>query len=154
MKLLKQGEHWEFALEEQEFHYLVMLVEAFPISGIAPAKISTTTNDAAMQEREKLLNECLAEHRKELRTKAQELIGPAKWQHTKEGSILRISAEEREVLLGILNDIRVECWRLLGEPEELEREPSDMSLEQLKCYHFMHLAGYFQHHLLGAPEDV
>lgn len=154
MKLLQHDDNWEFVMPTNEFHCLTMLLKAFPIIALSPARISTSSANAEMADREKLLNECLAEHRNELKRMARDLIRPERWHASKNGWSLRLSGEEREALLSILNDIRVECWRSLEEPEELEMNTSEFSAEQLKHYHFMHLAGYFQHHLLSATEET
>jgi hypothetical protein len=60
------------------------------------------------------------------------------------GYLLTLNPEEREILLQILNDIRVGCWHVLGEPEKLEPETPPMSQKELFLYNLMHLAGYFE----------
>ena len=67
MKLIKQsGDGWHFALHQYEL-ICSSLLQKFPFTENAPVKISKTDRNPESVEREKLLNESLAEHRKELK---------------------------------------------------------------------------------------
>lgn len=152
MKLVKQNRNgFNYQLNEEEAQSLRVLVHQFPIAPISSAKISKT--DAQVGEREKLLNESLAAHRKELKHAGIDLIGEEKFKQSGDAWFFRVSLEGREMLLQILNDIRVESWRRLGEPENLEMTIFGLAKEKVKYYHFMHLAGYFEHHFLNLEDD-
>jgi hypothetical protein len=99
------------------------LLKKFPFTKIDPVKISKTDKHPKAREREKLLNESLAEHRKELKKLALDLIRPDKFKRMEKGWLMTLSSENRETMLQILNDIRVGSWRALGEPEELHTNP-------------------------------
>jgi hypothetical protein len=126
-------------------------INEFPITG-APAKISKTTDDDKTVERENLLNESLAEHRAGLIRQSKALVEKI----SSSKSTLVITPEEREVLLQIVNDVRIGSWHALGEPNDLEilGEPNDLEMEavnpveEMFCK-LMHLGGYFQYQLLG-----
>jgi len=149
MKLVKQVRNgWQYQFEPREAQALRILIRQLPISA-ASANISKTDTDPKAAEREQLLNESLAEHRAELRRRAGELSAPDKFKHTHAGIVFQISSEAREILLQILNDIRIECWRTLGEPEELDIAESKIPEEKLRHYHLMHLAGFFEWHFLA-----
>ena len=151
MKLIKQSEgSWQFALHQNEFDLLCHLMKKFPHTQKAPVKISKTDRDPESVEREELLNESLVEHRKELKRWAVNLIAGNKLKISKQHHVLTLTAEDREILLQILNDIRVGCWRALGEPENLELQKLDGSAEEVKYRSLMNLAGYFEHHLIGS----
>ena len=76
MKLLKHGgDEWKYGLEPKEGMLLRMLVKEFPMTPAAAAKISRTGADAGSAERERLLNESLAQHRQELKKLAGKLVG-------------------------------------------------------------------------------
>jgi hypothetical protein len=153
MKLVKQGgSGWQYWLNQDEANMLRVLVRQFPVTAISPVKITKTDPDPKAAEREQLLNESLAELRAELKLKAGKLVGEDRFKASDGGQIFRIGAEERETMLQILNDIRIESWHVLGDPEEIEMDQAGMSRETLKHYHFMHLAGYFEHHFLNLEE--
>jgi hypothetical protein len=61
--------------------------------------------------------------------------------------LLTLTSESREILLQILNDIRLGCWHALGEPDDLET----FGGSQFPPGHrtLMDLAGYFEMNLLG-----
>ena len=126
------------------------LLNQFPLATSSTVKISKT--DPEMIEREKLLNESLAAHRDELKRRAELLIAPGKFKASGNHELFRINQEEREIMLQILNDIRVESWRALGEPENLEIPAPDLPKDQFKLFHYMHLAGYFEYHFLNLEE--
>lgn len=150
MKLVKQSEGSRlYALNKHEGDLLESLLRRFPMTGNVPVKISKTDADRKTVEREKLLNESLAEHRKELKQQALNLLAAGKFKQGERGYSLTLRLEEREVLLQILNDIRVGCWRALGEPETLEQPKPGCSVQELMQHSFMNLAGYFEHHLVS-----
>jgi hypothetical protein len=119
MKLVRHSARSrQYILNKDEGFLLKNLLKQFPFTGDSAVKISRTDVQPKMIEREKLLNESLAE-----------------------------KGEECEILLQILNDIRVGCWRALGEPEILESLKSGHSEQELANHSLMNLAGYFEHHL-------
>jgi hypothetical protein len=151
MKLFNRSEgNWQYALNQTEFGLLCHLMKKFPHTRRALAKISKTDTDPKSVERTELLNESLVEHRKELKRQAMNLIAGNKVKISKKRHLLTWTAEDREILLQILNDIRVESWRALGEPENLELEQLDGSAQELKYRSLMNLASYFEHHVLGS----
>jgi hypothetical protein len=152
MKLVKQSRNgFQYQLSEEEAHSLCLLVQQFPITAFLPVKISKTDSKAA--EREKLINESLAAHRDELKKKAARLVSGDKFKIADGDQFFRVNMEERETMLQILNDIRVESWRMLGEPENIDINILDLPQEKARHYHFMHLAGYFEHHFLNLDDE-
>ena len=150
MKLVKQtGQSWQYHLHHNEAALLTGLLNKFPFTANVPVKISKTDADPKTVEREKLLNESLAEHRKELKKQAMKLVAAEKFKKREQGHLLVLNAEEREILLQILNDIKVGCWRALGEPESLKLQKPASSVQELMRHSLMNLAGYFEHHLIS-----
>ena len=148
MKLLKRGRNeWKYKLESKEGMLLRALVREFPPTAATPAKITRTLADAKSAERERLLNESLAKHRQELKEQAGMLLAK-NLKPGKDGWRLSLNLEEREILLQLINDIRLESWHALGEPEDLEAMPAHPSEANLRQHHLMHLAGYFEWKLL------
>lgn len=153
MKLVRQNKHGEkYQLNQQEADCLRSLLQQFPITANVPAQISKTDANPETVEREKLLNESLAEHRKELKERATNLLAAKRLKEVEKGYLLRLNPEEHEILLQILNDIRVGSWRVLGEPEDLDQKPPPQSERELFFYNLMNVAGYFEAALLHAVD--
>ena len=145
MNLIGQaGGRWKYQLENNEAAVLCGLVRRFPVTRPFPARISRANAD---HDRQKLLKESLAEHRKELKLMAADLLANHQWRKTGDGLVLTLSAGERETLLQILNDIRIGCWHAIGEPDEVEAPP-DASRQEVTYRHWMDLAGYFEMNLV------
>ena len=151
MKLVRQIKSgWKYELNQGEGDCLRSLLQQFPITANTHTKISKTDADPESGEREMLLNESLAEHRKELKKQAVDLLGAGKFKRGENGYLLTLNLEEREILLQILNDIRVGSWHMLGEPEDLEPETPPQSEREQVFYSLMNLAGYFEAAFLHA----
>ena len=56
-------------------------------------------------------------------------------------------------MLQVLNDIRVESWRALGEPENLETCAFELSQDKFKFFYLMYLAGEFECCFLNLEEQ-
>ena len=151
MKLVKQNSGgFQYQVNQEEARFLRLLVHQFPIGAFSPVTISKT--DSRAVERAQLLNESLAAHREELKQKAKDLVGDDKFKVSEGHQFFKVSREGRETLLQVLNDIRVESWRILGEPENLEMNPLDVPREKIRHYQSMQLAGYFECCFLNLEE--
>lgn len=150
MKLLKHSRTgWRYGLEQREGILLRMLVEEFPLTVATAARITRTGDDPESVERERLLNEALAKHRQELKRKAGKLLAD-RLKAGNGGWRLSLNVVDREVLLQLLNDIRVESWHALDEPENLEAHPPKASKAALRHHQLMQLAGYFEWKILDS----
>lgn len=150
MKLIQQsGESWQYHLNQNEAQILTGLVKKFPFTEMGPVQISKADKDPKAVERAKLLAESLAEHRNTLKKLAVDLLGEDKWKKSGEGLLLTLKSDSREILLQVLNDIRIGCWHVLGEPEELDLPASR---KEFVHRNLMDLAGYFEMNLLE-PEE-
>lgn len=154
MKLVKQApKGFQYELEEEDVESLRFLIKQFPIVSFSPAKVSKTDTGSNAVEREKLINDSLRTHREELKRKARGLVLRKKFKASDGKQFYRITLAARETMLQILNDIRVESWRILGEPENPEVNAFLLTGEQFKYYHFMRLAGFFEYHFLNLEEE-
>jgi hypothetical protein len=150
MKLLKQIRNgWEYELNHQEAMCLRTIICEFPLTPATHFKATKTESGRKAAEREQLLNESLAEHRMDLKRQATKLLASGKLKAGQAAWRLRLNLEEREILLQLLNDIRVGSWRALGEPEDLESKPPAPSEKQVSFHTLMQLAGYFEVKLLN-----
>lgn len=153
MKLISRADGcWQYQLLANEAEILRSLLEQFPFAGAKEARISMTDAEPETLEREKWLNESLAEHRRELKRLAAALLEQDKWEQKHDGYRLKLDAGAREVLLQVLNDIRVGIWQALGEPESLDEYPPETSKRELVLRQIMELAGYFEMQLLATEE--
>jgi hypothetical protein len=154
MKLAKQTKRgFQYELDGEDAESLRFLVKQFPITAFSPANISKTDSSSNAEEREKLINESLRAHRTELKRKARDLVLGEKFKKSDDKQFYHISVQARETMLQILNDIRVESWRILGEPEDPEASVFRVTGDKFKYYHFMRLAGYFEYHFLNLEEE-
>jgi hypothetical protein len=154
MKLVKQTQRgFQYELNGEDGESLRFLVKQFPITAFSPARISRSDAGLKTLEREKLINESLQAHREELKRKARGLVLRERFKTVNGKQFYRISLPARETMLQILNDIRVESWRILGEPEDPEAVVFRVAGEKFKYYHFMRLAGYFEYHFLNLEEE-
>lgn len=147
MKLIKlTPDDAQYLLNATELHLFGAVLEKFPFTEGPPGEISRTANgqDPQTREREKLLKQSLAEHRRELTQSARNLLAGDRVKPAKKGHLLTLTVGDRETLLQILNDIRVGCWHALGQPEELETRSTKMTEQEFAWRNLMHLAGYFE----------
>jgi len=149
MKLVKQAKgSWQYLLNAMEASLLKDILKKFPVTGDVPARITKTDTDPKAAAREKLLNESLVEHRQALKRQAMDLLNANHFKKTEPDYLFTLTSEEREILLQILNDIRVGCWVSLGKPESLEPPTTFPSALERARHNLMNLAGYFEHHLV------
>ena len=149
MRLLTQSKSgWRYQLSRVEAQALRSLIKLFPSTANVTVKITKTDTDPKAAEREKLLNDSLAEHREELRRKAQHLMSGDRLKLQRDRYVLSIGLDDREILLQVLNDIRVESWRALGQPEDLDPR-TNLSENERVHHNRMSLAGYFECQLLN-----
>lgn len=150
MKLLRQlADGWEYELNRQEALCLRSLIQQFPLTPATAARITRTESGDNVDEREKMLNESLAEHRAELGRTARSFLTAGQLTACQDGWRLRLNVAEREILLQLLNDIRVGAWRALGELESLEAIPVPAPNAGPNFRALMHLAGFFEFELLN-----
>ena len=142
-----------YYLNPTELRLLDGVLKKFPFTDSAAGQISRTGNDPQTAERGRLLHEALAEHRRELTRSARTLLAPEKLKPLNKGHLLTLTLEEREILLQILNDVRVGCWRSLGQPETLEPPTPTLTDQEFAWYNLMHVAGYFEDCLIHAQPE-
>ena len=155
MKRIKsKPEVWVFRLETAEVDQLKHLVGNFPMTPAVPAQISQTDTGEASREREQLLAESLAAHRAELRQYTGFLMNENHLKELKTCWRLTLTHEEREVLLQMMNDIRVGCWQALGKPDDLYALNASHTARHYALVAFIHVAGFFEHHLIDSGMEA
>jgi hypothetical protein len=150
VKLLRvHNGQYIFHLADQEKKLLVIMLDLYPVIPAAHYTLSKSPN-AADKAHQDLLNEALAEHRKENKKLVQTFLADnRRFQEVDSSVWMTLSATDIEWLLQVLNDIYVGNWILLGSPEEGLRnfEPNDQNGHQFAA---MLVAQNFQGALLDS----
>ena len=152
MKLVRADRgDFRFLLEAQDRFLFLAVLERYPLIPSAHQPVSRTSATGLFQSEQQLLDEALADQRKQNRQRLNTLLqDPKRFHETENGWQLILSPAEREWLLQILNDVRVGSWLKLGSPEEDFPEldtDSGLSPDAL----IMEMAGRFQMGLLESP---
>jgi hypothetical protein len=147
-----QNEHYIFRLPSWEKKLLPVILSLYPIIPSAHQPLSKLANPD--QANQKLLDEALAEHRKESKNLIKAFLAdPGRFRHTDEFSWMILTAGEIEWLLQVLNDVYVGNWILLGSPENGLRGLT-LTEENAPNIGAMELANAFQATLLRAADTV
>ena len=150
MKLVAQSaDGFEYRLNRDEAACLRLVLQQFPAGPNTPASISHTGDGDQDIERTHLLNQSLAWHRAGLKRKALDFLAADRLKMVGAACHLRLSAEEKEFLLQLLNHVRVGCWRELGEPADLETYAPTGIAKSPDYFSLMELAGFFEYQLLA-----
>ena len=148
MKALRvENDRYFFELGHREKALFELLLRLYPVIPSAHQPLSKTSN--APEEHQKLLDEALAEQRKENQRHVEALLTEAgRFKDSKSGVEMILTAGEIEWLLQVLNDVRVGNWLLLGSPEE--HPQFDPESKDAPYVMMMGLASNFQMDLLDA----
>lgn len=153
MKLLRATQGIQvFRLGKRETMLLRAVLRLYPLVPEAHRRLSKGASLNAEPSNQRLLDEALAEQRRENKAHLQAWLNDSKRFHeTQSGCEVSLSLSDTEWLLQVFNDIRVGSWIALGAPEDsLER----IELNESTAPHFwaMEMSGYFQMQLLEALE--
>jgi hypothetical protein len=154
MKLLRVSKNsLAFLLNSRDKKLLLEMLELYPLVPAAHHRLTRPDDPAPSDENQRLLEESLAEQRRENRKQVQAMLQqPDRFRAIESGIELRLQRTEVEWLLQVLNDVRVGSWLALGEPEQ-ELQPQQQlgfSKENLRYYVALEVCGMFQSNLLDA----
>lgn len=150
MKLLRADkDRFTFGIGKREKDLLFQILQLYPLIPPAHHCLSQSDQGQAHEENQRLLEEALAEHRRENRRQVLAMLNePARFRETDSGIRFTLTASQVEWLLQVFNDVRVGSWLALGEPEDLEiPEVNQANVSYLLA---MESAGYFESALLDA----
>jgi len=153
VKLLAADKDWlRFQLSDGEKAVLLDVLGLYPCVPPAYHRLSREPRDNADRERQRLLDEALAEQRAQHRRLLQALLhNPDTFRKVGTRWQMTLRRGDFDWLLQVLNDVRVGSWIALGSPEQLPRKlPRDAAQAAHACA--MELAGLFQMVLLDAVE--
>jgi hypothetical protein len=143
MRLLRQTkDRFVYHLGKRERDLLLVVLRLYPRLPPAHQQLSKSGTVPDYEENQHLLDEALAEHRRENRERLEEMLSaPNRFKEASSGCQLTLSPSEREWLLQVLNDIRVGSWVRLGSPEN---GPKEVTKENAPDLWTMEAAGAFQ----------
>ena len=152
MKLIKHyQERLVFGLSKREQSQLLNVLTLYPRVPPAHHRLSKTGCLPQPVEAQKLLEEALAEQRRDNR-KTLELFlsAPGRFTESATSSRFTLSETEAEWLLQILNDVRIGSWVLIGSPENVLKALTPQTAPSISA---MEIAGFFQANLLQALSE-
>ena len=125
MKLLRvENERYFFQLDRDEKPLFEFLLRLYPL--IPSAHQALSKSSAHLDENQRLLDDALAEQRKENKRHVEKLLADDdRFKENETGVELNLTGGEIEWVLQVLNDVRVGNWILLGSPEEHPRFDPD-----------------------------
>jgi hypothetical protein len=146
----QQSGHFVFRLARPEKQLLLAILKLYPC--IPPAHHRLTTPGARTEDEsnQRLLDEALADQRKENRRRIESLVNdPERFADMESGCRMTLSSSDVEWLLQVLNDVRVGNWVMLGSPGHgaIDVEVNQKTAPQIWA---LEVSGHFQVRLLEA----
>jgi len=139
-----------FHLGKREEHLLRAVLRHYPLIPAAHQPLSKSIKTTANKADQRLLDEALAEQRKDNQRLLEKLLNdPQRFKETEAGCRLTLSGADVEWLLQVLNDVRIGSWIALGSPDKDlgELEWNEETAPQILA---MEMSGNFQMTLLEA----
>jgi hypothetical protein len=150
VKLIRSSKrYFTFRIGRTEKNSLFQLLRLYPLVPPSRHKLSKTAEGDTHEENQKLLEEALAEQRRENRKQVNTMLEkPGRFREVEGVLQFSLTPAQMEWLLQVLNDIRVGAWIALGEPEEMDfMQATKINAPYLMA---MHGAGRFEEQLLQA----
>jgi hypothetical protein len=138
-----------FHVGNREKVLLFEILKLYPLVPASHQRLSKTAQGPAQDENQRLLEEALAEQRRENRKHVLAMLaGPQRFRKTETGFELALSPPQAKWLLQVLNDVRVGCWLALGAPEDLDLPRLDETNAGFVVA--MEAAGFFESAIVDA----
>ena len=121
MKLLHvENDRFFFQLIPREKDLLEIVLRLYPV--IPPTHHVLSKSSTADQANQRLLDEALAEQRKENKKRVDDLLTErGRFRNSGDSIEMILTASEIEWVLQVLNDVHVGNWVLMGSPEQRPR---------------------------------
>ncbi len=155
MKFLKKdGKQFVFEIGKREKRLLLEVLKLYPLVPAAHHRVSKAAEGKQLAENQKLLEESLAERRRENQGQLRAMLDEKeRFREVDEGYQVTLGSSQLEWLLQVINDIRVGRWLILGQPDEKNSKPIAVNSENGRYYAAMEFCGYCQMALLDAFES-
>ena len=154
MKLIKAvGDQLVFKISKREQRILLEVLKFYPVMPARYQPLSKGASPAVTEETQRLLDEALAEQRRQNRTQLDVMLKDAqRFREHEDGYRFTLNAGQTEWLLQVLNDVRVGSWLILGSPDEQHGKPIKLTDRNSQYLWAMEMGGYFQSRFLEALE--
>ncbi len=155
MRLIRtDGDDLVFQIGKREKRLLVDVLKLYPLIPAWHHRVSRSGEGNLAKSSQKLLDEALADQRRENKKQLQTLINDeARFKANELGYEFSLNTSQVEWLLQVLNDIRVGSWLILGEPDEKNGKNVELSPENSNYVLAMEICGYFEGILLRGFEQ-
>lgn len=154
-KLGRRGKRFLFEISPHEKDILDGAIRRYPLTSVNYSRArNPSPGKPPPESSEQLLEEALAEQKSQIKKSVEAFWNdPGHVRQSNSGYQLALSAEQIELLLQVLNEIRVGCWTRLGSPEDLARYVIPVEEGCLEDYLGMELCGLFENLLLESLGD-
>jgi hypothetical protein len=140
-----------FGISLPEKRLLFEVLKLYPLLSATHHRLSRKSNIVQPNDHQRLLEESLADQRKENRKNVRAMLDkPGHFQTTASGGQLTLTGPEIEWLLQVLNDIRVGSWIALGSPDPEQGKTATFDEKAVRHFQMMELAGAFEMVFLDA----
>ena len=152
MKLIKQSDkQGVFQISKREKRLLFDILKLYPLTPAVHHRLSRTADANAIEADQRLLEQALAEQKKENRKQLMALLTEEnRFVEARDGYRFTLDTHQTDWLLQILNDIRVGSWLKLGCPDEKQGKPAELNDDNFYYYFAMEYCLLFQAALLTA----
>jgi hypothetical protein len=150
MELIKKdSKNFIFQFSKRERGLLLDILDLYPLVPDSYHKISKSGGMENVEEAQQMLEEALAERKKENKKLLERLLSdPNRLKTTAHYCRWLVPVDQAEWLLQVFNDIRVGSWFILGCPDPGENQPIQIDEKNARYYVAMEVCGYFQSVLL------
>lgn len=150
MKFLKAAkDNLFFHIHPEGRAALNMLIRNYPAMEASHFELSKFADQDEIEEDREFLEQALGDEQQSNQSRARALIADEdRFHKTEEGFLLRLSQDDIELLLQVLNDVRIGFWVRLGSPDdgmEMDLRSDPKSAPLLAT---MQVCGFFQGALL------
>lgn len=154
MNLLKlKGDDFVFGMGTREKRLFTELLKLYPLIPPSHHQVTRSSKNPALESHQRLLDEALAEQRTENKKHLETMLAEqGRFKPMNAGFQFSINQYQIEWLLQVLNDIRVGSWLVLGEPDEKNGKPLQLTADNAQYVFALEECAYFQAVLLQALE--
>ncbi len=155
MRLLSRNhDGCTFLIGKKARRILLELVQRYPVTSASYQRERTEALKIVPDGETELLEEALGQARKQNRRELETILkNPDSWAEDKRGIQLSLTPEHLEIMLQILNDVRVGSWVRLGCPTDLESPTTvNISEDNIELAWAINMAAWFQMGFLEAQK--
>jgi hypothetical protein len=152
LKFLKlDGDSFVFQIGRREKKLLLDVLGLYPLIPPSHHQVSHSGDTPQVQSSQKLLEEALADHRKENKRQVEEMLNEKdRFQESSTGFRLLLNVHQVEWLLQVINEVRVGSWVRLGSPNEKSGKRIRLNTQNARYLWAMELCAFFEASLLAA----